>query len=67
MSLFDATSQYVGLDGLKLCSKCRERKPLGGFAPKPALRSGRDSWCGACRAAASRAWRARQRAAQSSR
>ena len=45
-------------DDTKLCTRCRERLPLGRFTPKPGRPSGYDSWCRACRADYNRTWRA---------
>jgi hypothetical protein len=42
---------------LKPCSRCRERKPPDAFPPNAQLSSGLSSWCRACHAEATRAWR----------
>ena len=42
---------------LKPCSRCRERKPPDDFPLNAHLSSGLSSWCRACHAEATRAWR----------
>jgi hypothetical protein len=49
--------------GGRKAARCRHMLPLGAFALKPKLYSGRDSWCRPCRAESVRAWRAKRRAA----
>jgi hypothetical protein len=40
----------------KTCSKCRESKPLEGFASNPSGIQGRDNYCKPCKADYNRAW-----------
>lgn len=47
---------------MKLCTRCRTRKPPADFRTNSRCRDGLSSWCRACHNAATREYRARVRA-----
>ncbi len=40
----------------KICTRCRDEKPIEGFRLRKGYKGGRDTWCSSCRYAYNRQW-----------